>query len=66
MNSFEYFIRVAISSTSVKSIVLNQSVHVYWATPILLYQTVAILIDAALPGIIRMGNIYIGIEPFEQ
>ncbi|MCU7898781.1 MAG: hypothetical protein KZQ61_09525, partial [Candidatus Thiodiazotropha sp. (ex Lucinoma aequizonata)] len=34
MNSFEYFLRVAIFCTSVKSIVLNQSVHVYWTTPI--------------------------------
>ncbi|MCU7881179.1 MAG: hypothetical protein KZQ66_12455 [Candidatus Thiodiazotropha sp. (ex Lucinoma aequizonata)] len=32
MNSFEYFLRIAIFSTSVKSIVLNQSVHVYWTT----------------------------------
>ncbi|MCU7880552.1 MAG: hypothetical protein KZQ66_09040 [Candidatus Thiodiazotropha sp. (ex Lucinoma aequizonata)] len=35
MNSFEYFLRVAIFSTSVKSIVLNQGVHLYWTTPLL-------------------------------
>ncbi|MCU7889635.1 MAG: hypothetical protein KZQ59_16615 [Candidatus Thiodiazotropha sp. (ex Lucinoma aequizonata)] len=30
---FEYFLRVAMFSTSVKSIVLNQGAHVYWTTP---------------------------------
>ncbi|MCU7880586.1 MAG: hypothetical protein KZQ66_00150, partial [Candidatus Thiodiazotropha sp. (ex Lucinoma aequizonata)] len=32
LNSY-YFLRVAIFSTSVKSTVLNQGVHVYWTTP---------------------------------